>query len=39
MKIGIAEHITEQIIQFLDTFWHISAHDFIRELNIECVEL
>jgi hypothetical protein len=24
MKIGIAEHITEHIIQFLDTFWHIS---------------
>jgi hypothetical protein len=25
MKIGIAEHITEHIIQFLDTFWHISV--------------
>jgi hypothetical protein len=24
MKIGIAEHITEYIIQFLYTFWHIS---------------
>jgi hypothetical protein len=24
LKIGIAEHITEHIIQFLDTFWHIS---------------
>jgi hypothetical protein len=24
MKIGLAEHITEHSIQFLDTFWHIS---------------
>jgi hypothetical protein len=24
MMIGIAEHITEHIIQVLDTFWHIS---------------
>jgi hypothetical protein len=33
MNIGIAEHITEHIIQFLDTFWHISM-TFIRELYI-----
>jgi hypothetical protein len=24
MKIGLAEHITKHIIQFLDTSWHIS---------------
>jgi hypothetical protein len=24
MKIGIAEHITEHIIQFLYTFWHFA---------------
>jgi hypothetical protein len=25
MKMGIVEHITEHIIQFLDSFWHISV--------------